>query len=152
MPRPINADRGGVPSHVHIETRQFIAGEPVIIDGHTFLVQAMDNESWGTVSAPHPGPGQDAFNIVNRVSLKLEHAPWRGCPAAEPEASPYIQVPRDAFNALVKVAEYVSYGRSAVGHQPDGAPYPDALARRALGTLGEVGLHKVGGERDDREG
>jgi hypothetical protein len=58
-----------------------------------------------------------------------------------------VQIPRDAFDALVKVAEYVSYGRGAVGHQPDGAPYPDAVARRALGALDDAGLHKLECER-----
>ena len=58
-----------------------------------------------------------------------------------------IQVPRDAFDALVRVAEYVSYGRSAVGHQPDSAPYPDTLARRALGALDDAGLHKLENQR-----
>jgi hypothetical protein len=53
-----------------------------------------------------------------------------------------VQVPREAFDALVRVAEYVSYGR-AVDHQPDGAPYPDALARQALGALDDAGLHKL---------
>ena len=52
----------------------------------------------------------------------------------------YVAVPREAFDALVQVAEYVSYGRRAVDHQPDGAPYPDAAARRALGVLDDAGL------------
>lgn len=51
-----------------------------------------------------------------------------------------VQVPREALDDLIRVAEYVSYGRRAVDNQPDGAPYPDAAARRALGTLGEHGL------------
>lgn len=57
-----------------------------------------------------------------------------------------VQVPREAFNHLVRVAEYVSLGRRAVDHQPDGAPYPDATARFALGALGEAGLHHVGSD------
>ena len=68
--------------------------------------------------------------------------------------SGYVAVPREAFDALVQVAEYVSYGRRAVDHQPDGAPYPDAAARRALGALGDAGLHHVAsdhhhGDTDD---
>lgn len=46
-----------------------------------------------------------------------------------------VQVPRDTLRRLVDVAAYVSLGRCAVDHQPDGAPYPDAAARRALGSL-----------------
>lgn len=65
----------------------------------------------------------------------------RAC-APEPE-SETIAVPRAAFDALTKVAEYVSLGRRAVDHQPDGAPYPDAAARRALGILGDTGLRQV---------
>lgn len=141
-----------IPSHLDFASRSVLAGHPVTIDGHTFLINGMDHKSWGNVASPHPGGTDDSFGIANEITLRLQHAPWRGCPAVEPEASPYVQVPRDAFDALVKVAEYVSYGRSAVGYQPDGAPYPDALARRALGALGDHGLHKVGGERDDREG
>jgi hypothetical protein len=38
------------------------------------------------------------------------------------------------------VARYVSLGRRAVDHQPDGTPYPDAKARRALGVLDDAGL------------
>jgi hypothetical protein len=55
-------------------------------------------------------------------------------------ASGYVVVPREAFDALVKVATYVSLGRRAVDRQPDGAPYPDAAARRALGMLDDAGL------------
>lgn len=51
-----------------------------------------------------------------------------------------LQVPRDTLNDLIRVAEYVSIGRGGVDHQPDGAPYPDAVARRALGALDEHGL------------
>ncbi len=51
-----------------------------------------------------------------------------------------VLVPADALADLVKVAQYVSRGRRAVDHQPDGTPYPDAVARRALGALDEAGL------------
>jgi hypothetical protein len=54
--------------------------------------------------------------------------------------SGYVAVPREAFDALVQVAEYVSLGRRAVDHQPGGKPYPDAAARRALGLLDDAGL------------
>lgn len=54
--------------------------------------------------------------------------------------SGYVAVPREAFDALVQVATYVSLGRRAVDHQPGGAPYPDAAARRALGMLDDAGL------------
>lgn len=54
--------------------------------------------------------------------------------------SGYVAVPREAFDALVQVAQYVSLGRRAVDHQPDGQPYPDAAARRALGMLDDAGL------------
>lgn len=43
LPNDPAAKPFGHTPHVHIETRSFIAGEPVVIDGHTFLVQAMDN-------------------------------------------------------------------------------------------------------------
>ena len=55
-------------------------------------------------------------------------------------ASGYVVVPREAFDALVQVATYVSLGRRAVDHQPDGQSYPDAAARRALGMLDDAGL------------
>lgn len=58
----------------------------------------------------------------------------------------YVVVPREAFDGLVKVAEYVSLGRHAVDRRSDGAPYPDAAARRALGALGDAGLHKLENE------
>lgn len=51
-----------------------------------------------------------------------------------------VPVPRGALADLIRVAEYVSYGRRAVGHQPDGAPYPDVEARFALGALRDAGL------------
>lgn len=55
-------------------------------------------------------------------------------------ASGYVVVPREAFDALVKVATYVSLGRRAADHQPDSAPYPDAAARRAIEPLADAGL------------
>lgn len=48
---------------------------------------------------------------------------------------PDIGVPPDAFDRLVRVAAYVSIGRSAVDHN-----YPDATARYALGALDDAGL------------
>jgi hypothetical protein len=60
--------------------------------------------------------------------------------------SGYVAVPREAFDVLVQVARYVSLGRRAVDHQPDGKPYPDAAARRALGALDDAGLLPAGGE------
>lgn len=47
-------------------------------------------------------------------------------------------VPAAVLADLVTVARYVSLGRHAVDHQPDGRPYPDAIARRALGALDEA--------------
>lgn len=49
---------------------------------------------------------------------------------------------------LIAVARYVSLGRGAVGHQPDGSGYPDALARRALGALHDAGLLPEAGSGD----
>lgn len=47
-------------------------------------------------------------------------------------------VPREVFDQLVKVAEYVSLGES-MARRP-GVAYPDATARFALGALHELGL------------
>lgn len=44
-----------------------------------------------------------------------------------------VTIPRDAYEGLVKVAQYVSRGRGFVGVEP----YPDATARMALGALSE---------------
>jgi hypothetical protein len=48
-----------------------------------------------------------------------------------------VTVPREVFDRLVQVAEYVSMGRSYLLDHP---PYPDATARFALGALSEEGL------------
>jgi len=148
MPRPSNQPPSkpfGYTEHVDFETRRIIAGEEVTVDGHTFLVQAFDYESAGLIQPPHLGGKQDAFSIVGRVGLKLEHAPWRGCPALDADKpSRVVPVPCEAFDALVRIAQYVSLGRSAVDHQPDSAPYPDSTARRALGALDGAGLLPIG--------
>jgi hypothetical protein len=74
------------------------------------------------------------------------HSQHEHCqPGAQPPA--WVAVPGDGLTALTKVAEYVSLGRGAVGHQPGGMPYPDATARRALGVLDDAGLHKLEYER-----
>ncbi|MFD5631614.1 hypothetical protein [Streptomyces sp. NPDC127072] len=49
-----------------------------------------------------------------------------------------VTIPADAFARLVKVAAHVSTGRS-FAFQGQG-PYPDAVARRALGALSDAGL------------
>lgn len=58
-----------------------------------------------------------------------------------------VCVPRAALDDLVQVAAYVSFGRRAIDHQPDGAPYPDATARRALGELDDAGLLDENGKQ-----
>lgn len=142
----------GYTDHVHFETRRIIAGEPVTIDGHTFLVQSIVTDSSGYIRSPHLGGKQDAFGIVGRVTLKLEHAPWRRCPAVDDappaDVSALVEIPRGAYEDLVRVAEYVSIGRTGVNHQPDGSPYPDRAARRALGSLDAAGLLPTGGENE----
>ncbi|MGW2113810.1 helix-turn-helix domain-containing protein [Streptomyces zhihengii] len=53
-----------------------------------------------------------------------------------------VSVPTEALDRLVKVAMWVSRGRS-MAHTPDpilGPVYPDATARAALGLLDEAGL------------
>jgi hypothetical protein len=60
---------------------------------------------------------------------------------------PTVNVPRAALDDLIHVAAYVSLGRRAIDHQPDGAPYPDAVARRALGALDDTGLQDAGSAR-----
>lgn len=59
-------------------------------------------------------------------------------PGFESDKPDTVTIPLLAFSALVKVAQYVSVGKSLVGSQ--GKSYPDAKARRALGYLDDVGL------------
>lgn len=75
-----------------------------------------------------------------------------GC-SGEPTAvpAPTVEVPLEAFRRLVKVAMWVSRGRS-FAYTPDpnlGAAYPDATARFALGALHDAGLLPLVGEEGD---
>lgn len=72
-----------IPSHLDIDTGSVLAGHPVTVDGHTFVIEGMDHKSWGVIAAPHPGGSNDTFGIANEITLRLKHAPWLGCPAAD---------------------------------------------------------------------
>ena len=52
--------------------------------------------------------------------------------------SDMVLVPREALAGLLAAAAHVSYGRSMAFCQD--RPYPDAMARRALGLLDDAGL------------
>lgn len=69
-------------------------------------------------------------------------------PEAEPGEDPTMvvgyDIPEQAFDDLIKVAMWVSRGKS-FAFTPDPSPrigsvYPDATARRCLGALHEAGL------------
>lgn len=62
--------------------------------------------------------------------------------ATEPPGINLGTVPADAWQALIEVAQWVSRGRSAAFIPDDnlGRHYPDAKARRALGSLHDAGL------------
>ncbi|MDX2986415.1 hypothetical protein [Streptomyces caniscabiei] len=76
---------------------------------------------------------------------RLELEPERAAVLRDDLAGPeLVSIPVEALEQLVRVAMWVSRGRS-MAHTPDpdpalGSVYPDATARRALGALDEAGL------------
>ena len=88
---------------------------------------------FGESTARHPDDATRARISADLRTAAEARAQFEG-------GEPMVSVPRDALARLVAVARYVSLGRDAVGHQPDGAPYPDSLARRALGALDGAGI------------
>lgn len=126
----------GHTQHVDFETRRIITGQPVTIDGHTFLVQSFDHESRGIIDPPHPGSKQDAFSITGRVRLQLEHAPWRGCPALDP-ADAADPVSAEPWSVWID-----QWGSWWVFHAATGKFYPvargtdEAIDAEALGLRG----------------
>lgn len=112
------------------------AEEELTSDELATLVRAI----WHTVHDELP---ELAASLLD--SLKAERELPRGTPADSgeeiaPAVPDVLAVPRTVLEQLVSVARYVSLGRRAVDHQPDGAPYPDSMARFALGALHEAGL------------
>jgi hypothetical protein len=58
--------------------------------------------------------------------------------ASAPEMATTVVVPATVLADLVRVAVHVSVGKSFAFVQD--SPYPDAIARRALGALEDAGL------------
>lgn len=144
-PRTVNAEHLG--AHHDIDLTGLTAGNFVTLNGHWYGLEKADCTTHAFFHPETP-----TANGPTSLELKLVHCPWLGCPAVDPadpvEVSALVDaVPRGAFEDLIRVAEYVSCGRSAVGHQPDGAAYPDATARRALGALDAAGLLPIGARK-----
>lgn len=71
--------------------------------------------------------------MARRHRLQIQRETGRRQESAAPAS---VTIPREAFDGLVKVAQYVSMGRRYVGVE---GPYPDATARMALGALHDAG-------------
>ena len=110
---------------------------------------ALDAAVQNTVRAVLPeATGRAEARIAAAIEAEASAAAMQAaaCPAPDRARSEVCAVPREALEGLVKVARYVSLGRGGVGHQPDGALYPDAAARFALGALDDAGIELDGGK------
>ncbi len=69
-------------AHEAIDTERILAGSRLLLSGHTFYVHSMNFLSTGSPTGD-PRRGQDFMAGIGQVDLKLTHAQWMGCPAAE---------------------------------------------------------------------
>lgn len=95
-------------------------------------------------AAGHEGNDPMGAPTLHRGLLERCPAPECEDRTLEQQNEDTVAIPREAFERLVKVAMWVSRGRSmAFTPDPDpnlGNTYPDAVARHALGVLDDVGL------------
>lgn len=91
------------------------------------------SDAGATIHIPATGPDGDEADVL---TVTASDVPVLAAMLADRFGRrPDIGVPPDAFGQLVRVAAYVSRGRSAVDHT-----YPDGTARYALGALDDAGL------------
>lgn len=96
---------------------------------------------WQAVEEYHQSQGDPApvwYEHAMTAAGINEALTWWNERADALAADSIVAVPRRLLEQLREIAAYVSLGRRAVDHQPDGAPYPDAQARFALAELGDL--------------
>lgn len=136
-----------IASHVHTDVAKVVEDRDAIKK----RLDAVCNEVF-TITDSGPTLREDAPEHLYHLGLRegLSQACFavlRGLGVFEPNHVPYAVVEREVLHDLMCIAAYVSRGRSAV----DAGVYPDALARRTLGSFSDEELEAAADQGEGQQ-